>query len=66
MTALIQRDSSQKLVVEEADFRKETIYFVVVDRFFSGSVDNDEVGRAGLFDPNQQLWGNYWGGIWMA
>ena len=55
MTALIQRDSSQQLVVEEADFRKETIYFIVVDRFFSGSVDNDEVGRAGLFDPSQKI-----------
>ena len=64
MTALIQRDSSQQLVVEEADFRKETIYFIVVDRFFSGSVDNDEVGRAGLFDPSHQHWGNYWGEIW--
>ena len=28
MTALIQRDSRQQLVVEEADFRKETIYFL--------------------------------------
>ena len=62
MAALIQRDLSQEFVVEEADFRKETIYFVVVDRFFSGSVDNDEVGRAGLFDPSQQNWGSYWGG----
>ncbi len=47
---------------DEADFRKETLYFVVIDRFFSGSEDNDAVGKAGLFDASHQHWGNYWGG----
>ena len=66
MTALIQRDSSQQLVVEEADFRKEPIYFIDVDRFFSGSVDNDEVGRAVLCDPYHLHWGNFLGVIWWS
>ncbi|MEB3265870.1 MAG: alpha-amylase family glycosyl hydrolase [Cyanobacteriota bacterium] len=50
------------LVTPEMEFRKETIYFIVIDRFFNSCPDNDRVGRDGLFDPGQSQWGHYWGG----
>lgn len=50
------------LTTAEMDFRKETIYFIVIDRFFNSCGDNDTAGREGLFDPKQQHWGCYWGG----
>jgi cyclomaltodextrin glucanotransferase len=50
------------LVTPEMEFRKETIYFIVIDRFFNSCRDNDRIGREGLFDPSQQQWGHYWGG----
>ncbi len=44
------------------EFRKETIYFIVIDRFFNSCSANDSAGREGLFDPTHQQWGRYWGG----
>jgi cyclomaltodextrin glucanotransferase len=44
------------------EFRKETIYFIVIDRFFNSCPGNDRVGRDGLFDPSRRQWGHYWGG----
>jgi cyclomaltodextrin glucanotransferase len=46
----------------EADFRKETIYFLVIDRFFSGSAANNFGQKQEMFDPERRLWGHYWGG----
>ncbi|MFM7267725.1 MAG: alpha-amylase family glycosyl hydrolase [Cyanobium sp.] len=46
----------------EMEFRKETIYFIVIDRFFNSCSANDLAGREGLFDPTHQHWGRYWGG----
>ena len=50
------------LVTPEMEFRKETIYFIVIDRFFNRCSENDLAGREGLFDPTRQDWGRYWGG----
>jgi len=50
------------LVTPEMEFRKETIYFIVIDRFFNSCPGNDRVGRDGLFDPSRRQWGHYWGG----
>lgn len=52
----------QRLFEQEAEFRKETIYFLVVDRFCNGNTDNDGIGKKGLYDPSHSQWGHYWGG----
>src|SRR4051812_46623377 len=46
-----------------ADFKNEVIYQVFTDRFCNGDTKNDdpEISK-GLFDPNKQNWGVYWGG----
>jgi len=51
------------LVTPEMEFRKETIYFIVIDRFFNSCPGNDRVGRDGLFVPSRRQWGHYWVGI---
>ena len=43
------------------EFRQETIYFIVVDRFFDGDSRNDQGQNPKLFDPTRQHWGKYWG-----
>jgi cyclomaltodextrin glucanotransferase len=44
------------------DFRTETIYFIVVDRFFDGDADNN-LGKCNeQFDPSRSDWQMYWGG----
>jgi len=54
--------SANQLFEQEAEFRKETIYFIVIDRFFNGNKDNDEISKKGLHDPSLTHWGHYWGG----
>ena len=44
------------------EFRQETIYFIVVDRFLDGDLNNDEGPNPNLYDPSRQHWGKYWGG----
>ncbi|MES2996385.1 MAG: alpha-amylase family glycosyl hydrolase [Verrucomicrobiota bacterium] len=54
-------DPSGILSGSDIDFRSRTIYFLVTDRFASGSPgklrEDDE-----LFDASQQDWRKYWGG----
>ncbi len=50
------------LQVSDIEFRGETIYFVVVDRFFNGDPGNDEGPDPNLYDPEHKDWGKYWGG----
>jgi cyclomaltodextrin glucanotransferase len=50
------------LFTRDIEFRQETIYFIVVDRFFDGDRDNNEGPNPELYDPNRQDWGKYWGG----
>lgn len=44
------------------EFRKETIYFIVIDRFFDGNPENNFGKSDGLYDPARNNWAAYWGG----
>ena len=46
----------------DLEFRGETIYFIVVDRFCNGNPENDRGLDDSLFDPNKEDWHKYWGG----
>ncbi len=50
------------LFTRSIEFRQETIYFIVVDRFSDGDDHNDEGPNHKLYDPMRQHWGKYWGG----
>ena len=50
------------LYTRAIEFRQETIYFLVVDRFFDGDPSNSEGPNPELYDPSGQDWGKYWGG----
>ncbi|MEN9225208.1 MAG: alpha-amylase family glycosyl hydrolase [Thermostichus sp. HHBFW_bins_43] len=50
------------LYTRDIEFRQETLYFLVVDRFFDGDPDNSEGPNPELYDPDRQDWGKYWGG----
>lgn len=50
------------LYTRDIEFRQETIYFIVVDRFHDGDVDNSEGPNPELYDPKREDWGKYWGG----
>lgn len=50
------------LYTRDIEFRQETIYFIVVDRFFDGDPDNSEGPNPELYDPESKDWGKYWGG----
>jgi cyclomaltodextrin glucanotransferase len=50
------------LYTRDIEFRQETIYFIVVDRFFDGDKANSQGPNPELYDPTQQDWGKYWGG----
>ncbi|AFZ36104.1 Cyclomaltodextrin glucanotransferase [Stanieria cyanosphaera PCC 7437] len=50
------------LFTRDIEFRQETIYFIVVDRFHDGDPNNSEGPNPELYDPNQEEWGKYWGG----
>ena len=57
-----KQTSVEQLFEKEAEFRKETIYFIVIDRFFNGNKANDGISKQGLHDPSLTQWGHYWGG----
>lgn len=50
------------LFTRAIEFRQETIYFIVVDRFNDGDPSNNEGSKPELYDPTRQKWGKYWGG----
>ncbi|HEY9711459.1 MAG TPA: alpha-amylase family glycosyl hydrolase, partial [Oculatellaceae cyanobacterium] len=50
------------LYTRDIEFRQETIYFVVVDRFNDGDPENNEGPNPELYDPEHKDWGKYWGG----
>ncbi|MBO3457138.1 alpha-amylase family glycosyl hydrolase [Aetokthonos hydrillicola Thurmond2011] len=50
------------LYTRDIEFRQETIYFIVVDRFHDGDPDNSAGPNPELYDPDRQDWGKYWGG----
>ena len=49
------------LFTREIEFRQETIYFIIVDRFFQSGQPNPG-SNPELFDPTRTAWGKYWGG----
>ena len=50
------------LFTRAIEFRQETIYFIIVDRFNDGDSSNNEGPNPELYDPIRQKWGKYWGG----
>jgi len=50
-----------RLKISDAEFRSETLYFLVVDRFHNGNLDNNGTDLH-LNDPTHQDWNKYWGG----
>lgn len=68
LEALVQSPPSDNeidlefLYTRDIEFRQETIYFIVVDRFFDGDPSNSEGPNPELYDPTGQDWGKYWGG----
>jgi cyclomaltodextrin glucanotransferase len=50
------------LFTRSIEFRQETIYFIIVDRFKDGDPNNHLGEHPELYDPTQQKWGKYWGG----
>jgi cyclomaltodextrin glucanotransferase len=50
------------LYTRDIEFRQETIYFIVVDRFYDGDPDNSQGINTELYDPKGEEWGKYWGG----
>ena len=50
------------LFTRAIEFRQETIYFIIVDRFHDGDPDNNLGPNPALYDPTKQKWGKYWGG----
>jgi len=49
--------------LNDADFKLDVIYQVVLDRFFDGDpANNDPPGDKGLYDPTKTNWKKYWGG----
>ncbi len=45
----------------DVEFRSETLYFIVLDRFFAGNPDKQREDDE-MFDGTHQDWGRYWGG----
>ena len=43
-------------------FNENTIYFLVVDRFFNSDPSNDNCRNPEAFDASQKDWCKYWGG----
>jgi glycosidase len=55
--------AANPLPVNDADFKPDAIYQVIVDRFFDGDPGNDDPpGDTGLSSPDHSNWHAYWGG----
>jgi glycosidase len=62
-SVLVSAFLSSPLTFRAADFRRETIYQIVTDRFFDGSPgNNNPTQSAGLYDGTKTNWRAYWGG----
>jgi cyclomaltodextrin glucanotransferase len=48
--------------MRDRDFRAETLYFIVTDRFHNGDPENDLGDYPPGSDPTHQNWRRYWGG----
>ena len=55
--------AASNVASNEADFKPDVIYQVVLDRFFDGNpANNDPAGDTGLYDGSKSNWKLYWGG----
>lgn len=62
-TRFLENNSDWEFLFTRAiEFRQETIYFAIVDRFNDGDRDNNSGSKPQLYDPTRQQWGKYWGG----
>ena len=43
------------------EFRQETIYFLITDRFNDGDTSNNPGSNLILHDSTRQQWSKYWG-----
>ncbi|MDX6695182.1 MAG: cyclomaltodextrin glucanotransferase [Blastocatellia bacterium] len=51
------------LASRAADFKRETIYQIITDRFFDGDTANNNPSQSsGLYDSTKTNWRAYWGG----
>ena len=50
------------LYTRDIEFRQETLYFIVVDRFHDGDPNNSDGPNPEIYDPTRTEWGKYWGG----
>jgi cyclomaltodextrin glucanotransferase len=50
------------LFTRAIEFRQETIYFIIVDRFCDSDTTNNQGPNPELYDAGKQQWGKYWGG----
>ena len=69
MTSLSATDLTKGLFDSPVDFRSEVIYFLIVDRFYDATSDEEERqgvwdrgSKEGLYDKTWTQWGKYWGG----
>ena len=44
------------IFTRDIEFRQETIYFIVVDRFNDGDTENSEGENSELYDRDRQQW----------
>ncbi|MDX2272335.1 MAG: alpha-amylase family glycosyl hydrolase [Cyanobacteriota bacterium] len=61
-TSLSETQALEFLFTRDIEFRQETIYFVILDRFHDGDPSNNPGPNPELYDPHRQDWGKYWGG----
>jgi cyclomaltodextrin glucanotransferase len=50
------------LFTRAIEFRQETIYFLIIDRFHDGDPSNNAGPNPELYDASHKQWGKYWGG----
>ena len=69
MTSPLVSDLTKGLFDSAEDFRSEVIYFLIVDRFYDATSDEEERrgvwdrgSKEGLYDKTWTQWGKYWGG----
>lgn len=55
--------AASSVAANDADFKPDVIYQVMLDRFFDGNTANDNpAGDTGLYDSSKSNWKLYWGG----
>lgn len=58
----VQEADFEFLFTRAIEFRQETIYFIIIDRFNDGDSSNNQGPKPELYDATRTKWGKYWGG----